>query len=42
MVTFIKILVKIIKLFIFFDKGTDGAVSGLIKDLEDKFGITEE
>ena len=42
MVTFVKILVKIIKLFIFFDKTSDGAVSQFIKDLEDKYGITEE
>ena len=41
MVTFVKILVKIIKLFIFFDKTSDGAVSQFIKDLEDKYGITE-
>lgn len=42
MVTFVKILVKILKLFIFFDKTSDGAVSQFIKDLEDKYGITEE
>ncbi len=42
MVTFVKILVKIIKLFIFFDKTSDGAVSQFIKDLEEKYGITEE
>lgn len=41
MVTAIKILVKIIKLFIFFDKSSDGAVSQLIKDLEEKYGIEE-
>lgn len=39
MVTFVKILVKIIKLFVFFDKTSDGAVSQLIKDLEEKYGI---
>lgn len=42
MVTFVKILVKIIKLFIFFDKTSDGAVSQLIKDLEEKYGIDAE
>ncbi len=41
MVTFIKLLVKIIKLFVFFDKTSDGAVSQLIKDLEEKYGIEE-
>lgn len=41
MVTFVKILVKIIKLFVFFDKTSDGAVSQLIKDLEEKYGIEE-
>ena len=39
MVTFVKILVKIIKLFVFFDKTSDGAVSQFIKDLEEKYGI---
>ena len=42
MVTAIKILVKIIKLFIIFYKTSDGAVSQFIKDLEEKYGITEE
>lgn len=42
MVTFVKILVKIIKLFIFFDKSSDGAVSQFIKDLEEKYGIDSE
>ncbi len=42
MVTAIKVLVKIIKLFIFFDKSTNGAVSQLIAELEEKYGITEE
>lgn len=41
MVTFVKILVKIIKLFIFFDKTSDGAVSDFIKELEEKYGIEE-
>ena len=42
MVTFVKILVKIIKLFIIFDKTSDGAVSDFIRDLEEKYGISEE
>jgi len=42
MVDFIKILVKIIKLFIFFDKTSDGAISQFIKDLEEKYGISSE
>lgn len=41
MVTFVKILVKIVKLFIFFDKSSDGALSQWIKEMEDKYGITE-
>lgn len=41
MVDFIKLLVKFIKIFIFLDKASDGAVSDLIKDLEDKYGVTE-
>lgn len=41
MVTFVKILVKIVKLFIFFDKTSDGALSQWIKEMEDKYGITE-
>lgn len=41
MVDFIKFLVKIIKLFVFLDKASNGAVSDFIKDLEDKYGITE-
>ncbi len=42
MVTLVKILVKFIKLFIIFDKTSDGALSSFIKDLEEKYGITEE
>ncbi len=41
MVDFIKLLVKIIKLFVFADKATGGAVTDFIKDLEEKYGITE-
>ena len=41
MVDLIKLLVKFIKLFIFLDKTSDGALSEFIKDLEDKYGITE-
>ncbi len=39
MVTAVKILVKIIKLFIFFDKTSGGAVSELIEKLESKYDI---
>ncbi len=42
MVSFVKLLVKFIKLFIFFDKTSGGAVSDFIRDLEEKYGITEE
>ncbi len=42
MVDFIKLLVKFIKMFIFLDNASGGAVSEFIKDLEDKYGITEE
>ncbi len=41
MVDFIKLLVKFIKLFIFLDKASGGAVSEFIKDLEEQYGITE-
>lgn len=41
-VTAVKILVKIIKLFIFFDKTSDGVMSQFIEDLEEKYGIEEE
>ncbi len=41
MVDLIKLLVKFIKLFIFLDKTSDGAISQMIKDLEEKYGITE-
>ncbi len=41
MVTFVKILVKIVKLFIFFDKTSDGALSQWIVEMEEKYGITE-
>ena len=40
MIDFIKFLVKIIKLFVFLDNATDGAVTDAIKDLEAQFGIT--
>ena len=42
MVTFIKILVKIIKLFIVFDKTTNGELSQFIADLEEKYNIDSE
>ena len=41
MVTMIKILVKLIKFFIIFEKNSDGALSQAIKDLEEKYGIEE-
>ena len=41
MVDFVKLLVKFIKLFIFFDKASDGAVSKFILELEEKYGIIE-
>lgn len=41
MVDFIKLLVKVIKLFVFFDKVSGGAVSDLVKDLEEKYGIID-
>lgn len=41
MVTAVKILVKIIKLFIFFDKNTDGVLSQYVAKLEEKYGISE-
>ncbi len=41
MVDFIKFLVKIIKAFVFLDKVSGGAVSELIKNLEEQYGITE-
>ncbi len=40
MVDFIKLLVKIIKLFVFLDNATGGAVTQAIKDLEAQYGIT--
>ena len=40
MVDFIKLLVKIIKLFIFMDNATNGAVTEAIKNLEAQYGIT--
>lgn len=42
MVDLIKLLVKFIKLFIFLDKSSDGALSQFILDLEEKYGIAEE
>lgn len=42
MVTAIKILVKIIKLFIFFFKVTDGPLADLVEQLEEKYGIEFE
>ncbi len=42
MVDLIKLLVKFIKIFIFLDKSSDGALSQMIKDLEEKYEITEE
>lgn len=41
MVDFIKLLVKVIKLFVFMDKATGGAVTEFIKNLEAQYGITE-
>ena len=41
MVDFIKLLVKIIKLFIFADRFTGGAVTDFINELMEKYGITE-
>ncbi len=41
MVDFIKFLVKIIKLFVFLDKTTGGAVTDFIKNLEAQYGILD-
>lgn len=37
MVNFIKLLVKVIKAFVFFDKFSGGAVTEFIKNLEEKY-----
>ncbi len=42
MVDLIKLLVKFIKIFIFLDKSSDGAISKLIADLEEKYLSAEE
>ena len=41
MVDFIKLLVKLIKLFVFADKVTDGAVTEFIENLEAQYGILD-
>lgn len=42
MVTAIKVLVKVIKLFVVFFKITDGPLSELVEALEEKYGFEVE
>lgn len=39
MVTAVKVLVKVIKLLVIFEKSTDGPLSQLIAYLEEKYGF---